>query len=80
MHAQMCFTAPAIGHEKGDDIAFRFTQIGDIIQAYVGAVQAGMPPGIIQASHMPAPFETSVQQEYLAEKLAHAPEIVLSLV
>jgi len=76
----MRLTQASIGHEERDDLPMRLPKERHILQAYPSAIQARVPTGIIEAGHMPATLEPIVEQEYLAQKLPHAPEIVFSLV
>src|SRR5262245_53439594 len=80
MDASMRFARPAIGHEDGDDLPIRLPDESHILQAHLSAVQARVPARIIKAGHMPAPLESVVKYECLAQELAHTPEIVFGLV
>ena len=80
MDAGMRFAKATVGHEEGDDLPIRLPNESDILQAYLSAVQACVPAGIIKPGHMPAPLAPVVEYEYLAQELAHTPEIVFSLV
>jgi hypothetical protein len=74
------FAGAAIGNEEGDKLPVLFPEIGNILQARVGAVQANVPAGIIEPGDVPAPFMAAVEQEDLAQKGAHGPEIIFGLV